>query len=69
MARPTPHPGVVSATPLAPEPVYFTHAGALYWVRIWKEREQAVMPAKDRTLAEYVPGLGWVVGDFIASMN
>jgi hypothetical protein len=60
---------VGGAAPCAPRPVYFTREGSLYRLRVWSEREWAMIPPARRPRAEHVPGLGWVGGDLIAVMN
>jgi hypothetical protein len=57
------------AAPSTPEPIYFTRRGALYRLRIWSEREWALIASKLRHHAEYFSGLGWVGGEFITMMS
>jgi hypothetical protein len=61
----------LAPTPIspAPQPIEFTHEAALYRLRIWTQRELALIPRQRRPRAHYVPGLGWVGGDFVAMLN
>ena len=53
-----------------PDPDLCTHGGQLCRVRVLTEAQWQQLPAADRpALAEYVPGLGWVVGVPVESLN
>ena len=53
----------------APEPIYFVHEAGLYRLRLWTAQQWAARPADSRGPAEFLPGLGWLVGEFVGMLN